>query len=70
MTIFFLLGYKKYTKNGIGFACPAFTSYMSCLPIQQTDLLSLVLCSRYVQSLDIELDLTSFGTFILTLFTT
>jgi hypothetical protein len=66
----FLLDYKKYTKqNGPGFAHPSFTFYTSCLPIEHMDLLSLVLCSIFVQSLDFQLELTSFDTFILSLFT-
>jgi hypothetical protein len=54
----FYLEYKKHIKNGLGFAYPAFTSYTSYLPIQHMDLLSLVLCSMFVQSVDFALELT------------
>jgi hypothetical protein len=70
MYFFIYLDYKKkYIQNGLGFACPAFISYMSCLTIQHMDLLSLVLCSIFVQSLDFELELTSFDTFRMSLLT-
>lgn len=61
---------QKVHKNDIGFAHPTFTSHMSCSPIQQIDLPSLVLCYILVQSLDFELGLTSSDTFIISLFTT
>jgi hypothetical protein len=70
-SIFFIfIRLQKVHKNDLGFAHPAFTSHSSCNHIQQMDLLSLVLCSIFVQSLDFELGLTSFDTFIISLFIT
>jgi hypothetical protein len=67
---FFNIRLQKVHKNGLGFAHPAFTSYVGYLPTEQMDFLSLVLCSIFVQSLDLELELTSFDTFIISLFAT
>jgi hypothetical protein len=56
-TDFFLLDCKNYTKKmAQAFVHPAITLYTSCLLIQQMDLLSLVLCSIFVQSLDFVLE--------------